>query len=61
MRLKKDYNRAIESDFLGREAIPERTMKPGIRLYLAVLSLSDTVSVLERLGSIGIEPSAIGG
>ncbi|MEZ3163925.1 IS6 family transposase [Halorubrum sp. RMP-47] len=40
----------IELDFLEREATPEPAMKLGIRLHLAGLSLSDTVSVLERLG-----------
>ena len=40
----------IELDFLEREATPESAMKLGIRLYLAGLSLLDTVSILERLG-----------
>jgi putative transposase len=40
----------FELDFLEREATPESAMKLGIRLHLAGLSLSDTVSVLDRLG-----------
>jgi transposase-like protein len=40
----------IELDFLEREATPEPAMKLGIRLHLAGLSLSDTVSILEKLG-----------
>lgn len=40
----------FELDFLEREATPESAMKLGIRLNLAGLSLSDTVSVLNRLG-----------
>jgi transposase-like protein len=36
--------------FLEREAAPESAMKFGIRLHLAGLSLSDTVSILGRLG-----------
>jgi putative transposase len=40
----------FELDFLEREATPEPAMKLGIRLHLAGLSLSDTVSVLDRLG-----------
>ncbi|GAB7120647.1 hypothetical protein JCM9743_31150 [Natrinema sp. JCM 9743] len=37
-------------DFLEREATPEPAMKLGIRLHLAGLSLSDTISILEKLG-----------
>jgi transposase-like protein len=40
----------IELEFLEREATPEPAMKLGIRLHLAGLSLSDTVSILEKLG-----------
>lgn len=35
---------------MEREVIPEPMMKLGIHLRLAVLSLSDTVSVLDGLG-----------
>ncbi|MFB9826238.1 IS6 family transposase, partial [Halobaculum roseum] len=40
----------FELDFVEREATPEPAMKLGIRLHLAGLSLSDTVSILDRLG-----------
>jgi len=40
----------FELDFVEQEATPEPAMKVGIRLHLAGLSLSDTVSVLDRLG-----------
>ena len=40
----------FELDFLEREATPESAMKLGIRLYLAGLLLSDTVSILEAFG-----------
>jgi len=40
----------FELDFLEREATPQRAMKLGIRLHLAGLSLSDTVSILETFG-----------
>jgi putative transposase len=40
----------FELDFLEREATPGPAMKLGIRLHLAGLSLSDTVSGLDRLG-----------
>ena len=39
-----------ELHFLEREATPEPAMKLGIRLHSAVQSLSDTVSILEKLG-----------
>jgi hypothetical protein len=45
-----DDSGCIELDFLEREATPEPAMRLGIRLHLAGLSLSDTVSILERLG-----------
>ena len=48
-RLSSDSG-CIELDFLEREATPELAMKLGIQLHLAGLSLSDTVSILERLG-----------
>lgn len=38
----------IELEFLEREATPEPAMELGIHLHLAGLSLSDTVSNLER-------------
>lgn len=40
----------FELDFVEREATPEPAMKLGIRLHLAGLSLSDTISILEILG-----------
>ncbi|KPN30204.1 hypothetical protein SY89_01251 [Halolamina pelagica] len=40
----------FELDFVKREATPEPAMKLGIRLHLAGLSLSDTISILDRLG-----------
>jgi putative transposase len=39
----------FELDFLDREATPEPAMKLGIRPHLAGLSLSDTISILDRL------------
>jgi transposase-like protein len=40
----------IEVGFLERERTPERAMKLSIQLHLSGLSLSDTVSVLDRVG-----------
>ena len=40
----------FELDFVEREATPESAMKLGIHLHLAGLPLSDTVSILDRLG-----------
>lgn len=40
----------FELDFLEREATPKPAMQLGIRLHLAGLSLSDTVSVLDTFG-----------
>ncbi|RLM53511.1 IS6 family transposase [Halobellus sp. Atlit-31R] len=40
----------IELDFVERQRTPESAMKFGIRLQLAGLSLSNTVSILEELG-----------
>ena len=39
----------IELDFVEREATPEPAITLGIRLHLAGLSLSDTVSILKKL------------
>src|SRR6056297_2071821 len=40
----------LELDFVERERTPRRLMKLGIRLHLAGLSLSNTVSELEKFG-----------
>jgi putative transposase len=40
----------IELDFVEREATPRLLMKLSIQLHLAGLSLSNTVSILERFG-----------
>jgi putative transposase len=40
----------LELDFLKRERTPRRLMTLGIRLHLAGLSLSNTVSELENFG-----------
>ncbi|CDK38312.1 IS6 family transposase [Halorubrum sp. AJ67] len=40
----------IELGFVEREATPRLLMKLGIQLHLAGLSLSNTVSILERFG-----------
>jgi putative transposase len=40
----------IDLDFMEREATPQFFMKLGIQLHLAGLSLSNTVSILERFG-----------
>ncbi len=48
-RLNGDSDR-IELGFVEREATPEPAMKLGIRLHLAGLSLSNTISILDRLG-----------
>ncbi|WP_181686288.1 IS6 family transposase [Halorhabdus salina] len=40
----------IELDFVERERTPRRLMELGIRLHLAGLSLSNTVSELEKFG-----------
>jgi hypothetical protein len=45
-----DDNDRFELGFVEREATPEPAMKLGIRLHLAGLSLSNTVSILEILG-----------
>ena len=49
----------FESDFLKREVTPKLALKRYIRLYMAGLSLSDTISVLDILGSIGVVPPFI--
>ncbi len=38
-----------ELEIVERKSTPESAMKLGIQLYLAVLSLADTVSVLVSL------------
>ncbi len=43
-------NDCFELESVGRESTPEPAMKLGIRLHLAGLSLSNTVSILDRLG-----------
>jgi hypothetical protein len=48
-RLKRSTG-CFELDFVEREATPEWAMKLGIRLHLAGLSLSNTVSELARFG-----------
>jgi len=40
----------LELDFVKRERTPSELMKLGIRLYLAGLSLSNTVSEIEKFG-----------
>src|SRR6056297_3377394 len=40
----------LELDFVERERTPRRLMKLGIRLHLAGLSLSNTVSELDKFG-----------
>ncbi|QZP37522.1 IS6 family transposase [Halobaculum magnesiiphilum] len=40
----------FELGFVEREATPEPAMKLGIRLHLAGLSRSDTISILDTLG-----------
>ncbi len=48
-RLIGDSDR-FELGFVEREATPEPAMKLGIRLHLAGLSLSNTISILDGLG-----------
>jgi transposase-like protein len=45
-----DGSGRFELGFVEREATPEPAMTLGIRLHLAGLSLSNTISVLDRLG-----------
>ncbi|SDJ52432.1 Transposase (or an inactivated derivative) [Halovenus aranensis] len=40
----------IDLDFVERERTPEHAMKLGIQMHVAGLSLSNTISILERLG-----------
>lgn len=40
----------IDLDFMEREVTPSEAMELGIQLHVAGLSLSDTVSILERFG-----------
>ena len=40
----------IDLEFVERERTPEFAMKLGIQMHLAGLSLSNTISVLERVG-----------
>lgn len=40
----------VDLEFVGREATPSEAMELGIQLHVAGLSLSDTVSILERFG-----------
>jgi putative transposase len=40
----------IDLDFVERQRTPEPAMKLGIQMHLAGLSLSNTISILERLG-----------
>jgi len=48
-RLNDDSDR-FELGFVERESTPEPAMKLGIRLHLAGLSLSNTISILDSLG-----------
>jgi len=45
-----DYFDWIDLGFVEREATPKPAMKLGIRLHVAGLSLSDTVSILDAFG-----------
>lgn len=49
VRIDRDSDR-FELDFLEREVTPEPAIKLSIQLHLAELSLSDTVSILDKLG-----------
>ncbi len=40
----------VELDFVERQRILEFAMRLGIQMHVAGLSLSDTISILERLG-----------
>ncbi len=40
----------IELDFVERQRTPEFAMRLGIQMHVAGLSLSNTISILERLG-----------
>ncbi len=43
------YSDRLELGFVEREATPGPAMKLGIRLYLAGISLSNTISILDSL------------
>ena len=45
-----EFSTDFELGFVEREATPEPAMKLGIRLHLAGLSLSNTISILDGLG-----------
>mgnify|MGYP000674513165 CR=1 FL=1 len=45
-----DGSDRFELGFVERESTPEPAMKLGIRLHLAGLSLSNTISILDSLG-----------
>jgi transposase-like protein len=45
-----DDSGCFELDFVEREATPEPAMKLGIQLHLVVLSFSNTISIIDRLG-----------
>jgi len=44
------FSSVIELGFVERESTPQQFMKLGIQLHLTVLSLSNTVSILELFG-----------
>lgn len=48
-RLNRDSD-WIELDFVEREETPRELMKLGIHLHVAGLSLSDTISILDKFG-----------
>jgi transposase-like protein len=45
-----DSSDAIELDFVEREATPKEVMEYGVELHLSGLSLSNTVTELEKIG-----------
>ncbi len=47
----------MEVDFVEHEATPEPLMKAGIRLHLAGLSLSNTISEFDD--SVSVEPDQL--
>jgi transposase-like protein len=48
-RLSGDCDR-LDLDFVERQRTPEFAMRLGIQMHVAGLSLSNTISILERLG-----------
>ena len=55
------YNEWTDLEFVERERTLSELMQLGIRLRLAVLSLSNTIRKLEKFGSDGRgKPSTIG-